>query len=126
MKTSSHKRKLLLVALAVAAVGYAVHRHGAAPEARQRDAVRASGVWVDLIAFRIVPAWLTAHPGASCEQAVAELASDSRRDGWGRPFQLRCERREHGGGDSLLVRSAGADGRFGTDDDIYSYALRTM
>jgi len=123
MKTSSRRRKLLLGALAVAALGYGLHHHAASVEARQRHAARASGVWVDLIAFRMVPAWFESHPGASCSDAVAALAGDGRRDGWGHPYQFRCERREHGDGQRVLIRSAGLDGAFDTDDDIYSYAL---
>ena len=123
MKTSSRSRKLLFGALAFAAVGYGIRHHRGAVEARQPEAVRASGVWVDLLAFRIVPAWFVAHPGGSCQEAVAALASENRRDGWGRPYRLTCEGREHGHGQRVLVRSAGPDGSFGTDDDIYSYAL---
>ncbi|HTR54138.1 MAG TPA: hypothetical protein VMJ10_25775 [Kofleriaceae bacterium] len=123
MKTSSRRRKLLLGALAVVVLGYGLHHHAAAARAREREAARASGVWVDLIAFRMVPAWFDSHPGSSCSDAVAAFVSDGRRDAWGHPYRFRCARRTTGAGERVLVRSAGPDGTFDTDDDISSAAL---
>lgn len=53
------------------------------------------------------------HPGACPELEHVALADPARgRDPWGREFAIGCD------GPAIEVLSAGADGAFGTTDDI--------
>jgi hypothetical protein len=57
-----------------------------------------------------------------CADALARLpavlpAARLRADPWGNPWSIRCH------GDLAVVRSAGADGHFGAQDDIVEVAL---
>jgi hypothetical protein len=57
-----------------------------------------------------------------CSEALAHLpvvqpAASLRADPWGKAWSIRCH------GDLAVVRSAGADGEFGAEDDIVEVAV---
>jgi hypothetical protein len=60
--------------------------------------------------------------GLPCGDALARLpfvrdAASLRQDPWGNAWSIRCH------GDLAIVRSAGADGLFGAQDDIVEVAV---
>lgn len=61
------------------------------------------------------PAWRERHAG--CPHRLAELGPRLSLDPWGHALHYTCDRRLAPGRD-FAVRSAGADGVFGTADDI--------
>lgn len=73
-------------------------------------------------AFEALPSWLTTHPGCTCPDDLADLNEwmnkKDTRDPWGRDYRWACGPLRNQ--PSLLVVSAGPDGRFGTSDDIGS------
>ena len=74
-------------------------------------------------AFEAYPSWRAAHPGRACPRSLRELDAymgGHAPDPWGSPLEFRCGRMLPRGASGLWVRSAGADRRFGTDDDLVS------
>jgi hypothetical protein len=71
-------------------------------------------------AFEAFPLWAMEHQNRACPDAIEELSPFIPRvhalDDWGNPLELRCGNGYRG----AYVRSAGADGRFETSDDITS------
>ena len=71
-------------------------------------------------AFEAFPQWAMDHQNRACPDAIDELSPFIPRahalDDWGNPLELRCGNGYRG----AYVRSAGADGRFETLDDITS------
>lgn len=71
-------------------------------------------------AFEAFPLWAMEHQNRACPDSLDELSPFIPRshtlDDWGTPLELRCGNGYRG----AYVRSAGADGRFGTADDITS------
>jgi hypothetical protein len=71
-------------------------------------------------AFEAFPLWAMDHQNRACPDSLAELSPFISRthalDDWGNPLELRCGNGYRG----AYIRSAGADGRFETADDITS------
>jgi hypothetical protein len=86
--------------------------------------VSATQIQLEQYAYEVYPSWSAAHPERLCPQSLAELTvdlgSDSNRDAWGQPLDLRCGAELPAGAKGLWLRSAGPDGVFGTDDDLTS------
>lgn len=61
--------------------------------------------------YESLPAWRAAHPGIACPRRLGAIMQ-SPLDAWGHAYEYACA---PGG---FAMRSAGADGRFHTDDDI--------
>ena len=70
------------------------------------------------IAYSAYPDWQSSHPGQHCP-SLADLASyrdsEDRVDPWGNDWQLACAL-----DGSLVVHSAGEDGKLGSEDDVWS------
>jgi hypothetical protein len=57
--------------------------------------------------------WSLAHPERSCPASIDEMARDRDAfDPWGRTYRVMCTENH------VVIVSAGADGTFGTADDI--------
>jgi hypothetical protein len=66
-------------------------------------------------------AWVPGHAGKPCPTIHEVAAGDAALDGWGNTMLLTCTDQP---GDQIVgVRSAGADGVLGTDDDVTSWTL---
>ena len=72
-----------------------------------------------LTAFAV--AWVPGHAGKVCPTIHDVAAGDAALDGWGNTMLLTCT--DQPGDQMVGVRSAGADGVLGTDDDITSWTL---
>lgn len=71
------------------------------------------------------PAWAREHRGRECPNTIDERnkyigASDSL-DPWGHPIKLLCGPTMPPGRSGFMLMSAGADGKFGTDNDPASF-----
>ncbi len=71
-------------------------------------------------AYEAFPAWRRVHPDASCPEQLDELNAFMNnkdiRDPWGGAYRHVCVPAKP----RLVVVSAGEDGTFGTDDDVWS------
>jgi hypothetical protein len=76
----------------------------------------------EAIVFRLVaggfPEWRAHHAG--CPHRLGELLPYARLDPWGHAMHFTCDHRLMRGRDFAVV-SAGADGLFGTSDDIEAH-----
>jgi len=105
----------LVVALSVLASG----RFTSRPDARAGRA----RLQLQKYAFEAYPSWRASHHGRMCPRSLRELApytSTHGPDPWGSPLEFRCGPMLPHGATGLWLRSAGADRRFGTDDDLVS------
>jgi len=109
-------RKLSGVAIAALLVGTALLvRRGVRRE--PEDPVRAAERQMQAFGFEGYPRYMAQH--RRCPIRLADVASllggASTTDPWGTAYQFRC------GGHTLgfPMRSAGADRRFDTEDDLY-------
>lgn len=116
-------RVLALLVAACAAVSAAalgdqlLVRPLAGRSTRERQAERAVSAW--LVAAETWRADEAGCPDAArLERDRLLEAGTSSVDPWGRNYEVHC------GGDSTWVRSAGADGRFDTEDDVIARAPR--
>jgi len=74
---------------------------------------------VRVFAYEAFPQWAATNHVDACPASLAVLEPYAARDAidaWGEPLELRCGEGYRG----AYVRSAGADGRFDTADDITS------
>jgi hypothetical protein len=75
------------------------------------------------LAFEAFPAWQASQGDTSCP-TIHELvrwtsaSGGEVRDAWDQPIEIRCGEPLPGSVHGLLLRSAGPDGEFGTDDDV--------
>jgi hypothetical protein len=92
----------------------------------QRAKVETAKIDLGKLAFEAYGQWLGQNPSKQCPAALSELTPYLERpdlsDPWGNPYEMRCDPgAKHV---SLLVLSAGPDGKLGTDDDLDSDHLK--
>jgi hypothetical protein len=91
------------------------------PKVDGRSGIEVTGAKFDCYVSAI-RAWEREYPGTECPASIDELTSyiegaDSL-DGWGHPMKLLCGPTIPAHPPGLTIVSAGADGRFGTADDL--------
>jgi len=72
------------------------------------------------------PVWATRHADKGCPDKLEDLSDymdkKNTNDPWGHPYKMFCgQNLPAGAKGSFAVASAGADGEFGTSDDIKSW-----
>jgi hypothetical protein len=101
------------IAIAVFELGNYAYRDG-----RTTSKQELSCRQIDWLAQDAFPRWHATHDG--CPHSLDDLVGGAPvHDLWGHPYYWSCgpqvvPRR----GPGIWIRSAGADGRFGTDDDV--------
>jgi hypothetical protein len=123
MSTKRRLRGLGVLLGATLVVGVVVHTTKASRV--QYSKPRVAEATVKHYAFDAFPQWATAHPTRECPASLVELndymTNKDILDPWGKRYHYACGKlavppSAHG----IWVVSAGADGVFGTDDDLRS------
>jgi hypothetical protein len=118
----------IVVAALVAACGKGdgKGKAGGSMDEFQDAKVKTAKVQIGKFAFEAYGQWISTHPEAQppCPASISDLTpfmmSDDVHDPWGTPYTLECVPSQQGKGYDLRVKSAGPDGKMGTDDDLDS------
>lgn len=107
----SRLHTILLAAVIGATAFAAIASTRVIHEPSTSDRVELTQIVMTKAIYEGLPAWRAAHPRIACPRRLGAIMH-SPLDAWGHAYEYTCA---PGG---FVMRSAGADGRFHTDDDI--------
>ncbi len=80
---------------------------------------------VQKYAFEAYPQWSASHPDKACPAKIGDLDEfmlpAESKDPWGHVYVMYCGATLPKGAKGVAILSLGADGKFGTADDIKSW-----
>ncbi len=113
--SSAHRRGMVLCVVAVLAMWWLAKLARDLVVPSDNESRSAAARWyVRTAVYDGYVAWKRAHPDEACPRSLTELQPIDLLDPWRTPLRYSCSATK------VLVVSAGADGQFGTVDDIRS------